>query len=149
MALNKHRFRIRYGETDRMGNYFNSHALTWFEVGRTELSRAMGLPYAEWERRGAMLPVVEAHLNFRAYAGYDEELEMTTQVEIFGRARLKFSNRIERVSDGKLVCDGYTIHAVVDAQGRPMRVPSWAVSLLQGENLTIAAGLSSEEPTQV
>jgi acyl-CoA thioester hydrolase len=130
MLQNTHRFRIRYGETDRMGNYFNSHALTWFEVGRTELSRAMGLPYAEWEKRGVLLPVVEAHLNFRHYAGYDEELEMTTSVEVYGRARLKFANRIVRVTDQAVVCEGYTVHATVDSAGRPMRVPQWALELM-------------------
>ena len=63
--------RVRYSETDQMGTYYNSRALEWFEVGRSELSRSMGLPYAEWEQRGAFLPVVEA----QARLGDLEEIE--------------------------------------------------------------------------
>ena len=48
--------RIRYSETDQMGTFYNSRPLEWFECGRTELLRALGLPYAELEGRGVLLP---------------------------------------------------------------------------------------------
>jgi len=49
------RFRIRYSETDQMGTFYNSRPLEWFECGRTELLRAMGIAYAQMERRGVRL----------------------------------------------------------------------------------------------
>lgn len=55
-------FRVRYSETDQMGTFYNSRPLEWFECGRTELLRAAGLAYAEMERRGVLLPVVESHV---------------------------------------------------------------------------------------
>ena len=60
--------RIRYGETDRMGTFDNARALEWFEVGRTELLRALGVPYREFEVQGFRLPVIEAHVEYRARA---------------------------------------------------------------------------------
>lgn len=124
-------FRVRYSETDQMQTFYNSRALEWFEVGRTELSRAMGLPYSEWERRGVLLPLVEAHLFFRGRAQYDDLLEMTVSLRQEGRARLRFDNRIVHAADSAPVADGYTVHAILSAAtGRPMRAPDWLHSLL-------------------
>lgn len=129
-ARHTFRFRVRYGDTDQMGSYFNSRALDWFEVGRTELSRAMGLPYTEWEARGVYMPVVEAHLKFKARAVYDDLLEQTVTLQMQGRVRLRFENRIVRVSDGVLVCEGYTVHALIDKQGKLVKTPDWVFALL-------------------
>jgi acyl-CoA thioester hydrolase len=118
-------FRVRYGETDQMGSYYNSRALEWFEMGRSELSRAMGLPYTEWEARGVFMPLVEAHVHFRGRASYDELLIQTVRVEPLGRIRLQFNNTIIRAVDQRAVCDGYTVHALVNKEGRPLRMPDW------------------------
>ena len=56
------KLRVRYSETDQMGTFYNSRALEWFEVGRTDWLRQAGIPYAEMEQRGALLPLVEAHV---------------------------------------------------------------------------------------
>ena len=56
------RFRVRYSDTDQMGTVSSDRVLDWFEHGRTELLRAVGLPYVEVERRGVVLPVVEGEL---------------------------------------------------------------------------------------
>ena len=56
--------RVRYSETDQMGTFYNSRALEWFEGGRTELLRAMGVAYANMEARGVLLPLTEAHVEF-------------------------------------------------------------------------------------
>ncbi len=125
-------FRVRYGETDQMGSYFNAHVLTWMEMGRTELSRHLGLPYAEWERRGIYLPVVEAHLKFSGRAPYDTLLEMTTTVEPTGYVRLRFNNRIVWAETKAPVAHGYTIHAVLNREGKPVRLPDWVRQLICG-----------------
>ncbi len=124
-------FRVRYADTDQMGSYYNSRALDWFEYGRTELCRATGTPYAEWERRGVLLPVAEAHVKYRGRAAYDQLLRMTTTVSMSGRARMRFDVTIEHV-DGNPVCSGYTVHAVTDATGKPIRPPQWMLELVGG-----------------
>ncbi|MHB8971087.1 MAG: acyl-CoA thioesterase [Pirellulaceae bacterium] len=124
-------FRVRYSETDQMQTFYNSRALEWFEVGRTELSRAVGVPYAEWEKRGILLPLVEARVFFRGRARYDDLLAMTVALKAEGRARLLFEHHIEQADGSGPVADGYTVHAIVSTEtGRPVRAPDWVVELL-------------------
>ncbi len=127
-------FRVRYSETDQMQTFYNSRALEWFEVGRTELSRAVGVPYSEWERRGILMPLVEARVFFRGRARYDDLLEMKVTLKAEGRARLLFENHIVQAETGAPVADGYTVHAMVSTEtGRPVRAPDWVVELLNKE----------------
>lgn len=129
-------FRVRYSETDQMQTFYNSRALEWFEVGRTELSRALGVPYSEWEQRGILLPLVEAHVFFRGRAQYDDLLEMTVSIRAEGRVRLRFDNRIVQVETGAAVADGFTVHPMLSAEtGRPVRAPDWVQHLLEKESL--------------
>lgn len=127
-------FRVRYSETDQMQTFYNSRALEWFEVGRTELSRSLGVPYSEWERRGILMPLVEARVFFRGRARYDDLLEMNVLLKAEGRARLIFENRIVQAGTGAPVADGYTVHAMVSTEsGRPVRAPEWVLELLEKE----------------
>jgi acyl-CoA thioester hydrolase len=126
-------FRVRYSETDQMQTFYNSRALEWFEVGRTEWMRATGIPYAEWERRGLWLPLVEARVFFRGRARYDDLLEMSVTLRAEGYARLVFENRIVQADGARPVAEGYTVHAMVSAvTGRPVRAPEWVSELLKG-----------------
>jgi len=128
-----HQFRVRYSETDQMQTFYNSRALEWFEVGRTELSRAMGVSYAEWEHRGIRLPLIEAHVYFTGRAKYDDLLEMTTSIHREGRARIRFENHIVQAGGSGVVAHGYTVHAMLGEDGRPVRAPEWVVELLEKE----------------
>jgi len=107
-----------------MGGFYNSRALEWFEVGRTDWLRQAGIPYAEMELRGALLPLIEAHVQFQGRARYDDELVLITHAEMSGKARMRFEITIEHVS-GKAVASGYTVHAIVNAEGKPIRPPQW------------------------
>jgi acyl-CoA thioester hydrolase len=122
-------FRVRYSETDQMGTFYNSRALEWFECGRTELLRAMGLPYAEMERRGVFLPLVEAHVEYRGRARYDDLLKMTSRGSRAGQARLRIDVEIVQSDNGAAVARGYTIHAITDTTGKPIRPPTWLTQL--------------------
>jgi acyl-CoA thioester hydrolase len=115
------RFRVRYSETDQMGTYYNSRVLEWFECGRTELLRALGRPYREMEAQGMLVPVMEAHVEYLGKAQYDDLLEMRSALSMPGRARIRFDHEITHADSGQPVARGYTIHAVTDRSGRPMR----------------------------
>jgi len=124
--------RVRYSETDQMGTFYNSRALEWFECGRTELMRRrLKMSYAALEARGVFLPLVEAHLEFQGGARYDDLLDIKSVAELSGRARLRFDVQITLHETGKAVVSGYTIHAFMDAAGKPMRPPAWFVELMQ------------------
>jgi acyl-CoA thioester hydrolase len=122
--------RVRYSETDQMGTFYNSRALEWFEVARTECLRAAGLPYAEIEKRGMLLPLVEAGLKFRGRARYDDPLRIVTTVTLAGRASVRFEYVIAHAGSGAPVVSGFTEHAVTDTAGRPTRPPEWFAALL-------------------
>lgn len=123
-------FRVRYSETDQMGTFYNSRALEWFECGRTELLRSLGLPYSEIESRGVLLPLVEAHVEYVGRARYDDLLRITTRVSRAGGARLRFDADIAQDLSSAGVARGYTVHAVTDAGGRPVRPPAWLTDVL-------------------
>ena len=127
------RLRIRYGETDQLGSYYNARVLDWFECGRTAFLRAVGIPYAEMEQKGVFLPIVEAHVNYVGRARYDDELDVTTTAALRGKARVRFDVRIAHTQDGGEVAYGYTIHAVTAPSGRPIRPPSWLAKALDEE----------------
>ena len=122
-------FRVRYSETDQMGTFYNSRPLEWFECGRTELLRALGLPYATMEQRGVLLPVVESHVEYLGRARYDDLLRMTSRGSVVGRARVRVDNTIVHAATGAGVARGYTVHAVVDAAGKPIRPPAWLLEI--------------------
>ena len=132
--------RVRYSETDQMGTYYNSRVLEWFECARTELLRSLGLPYAEMERRGALLPLVEAHVEYLGRARYDDPLHLTVWAAPEGRARLRCSVEIIHGDTAKPVARGYTIHGFTDPQGKPIRPPSW---FWQAFELALAKQLQS------
>jgi acyl-CoA thioester hydrolase len=124
--------RVRYPEVDRMGVAHHRNHFVWFEIGRTELMREAGLPYAGLEDAGLYLPVIEATCSYHAPARYDEELRVTTTIETVSPVRATFAYRLERIADGRLLATGTTTHAAIDASGRPRRLPPALRRLVDG-----------------
>ena len=116
-----------------MGVVHHSHFLVWFEVGRTELLREAGCPYADLEREGVWMPVVEASCRYLSPARYDELLEVSTSLAEVGRATARFEYAIRRPSDGRVLATGITRHAATDARGVPRRMPDRLLTLLGAE----------------
>lgn len=116
--------RVRYAETDKMGVAYYANYLVWFEVGRTDWLRDTGRTYRAMEEDGVALPVIEAHCEYRASARYDDELAITTTARMLSPVRLAFDYRVARQADQMLIASGHTIHASVDRQGRPVRLPA-------------------------
>jgi acyl-CoA thioester hydrolase len=117
--------RIRYGETDQMGTFYNAAALDWFECGRTEALRAAGMAYREMESRGVMLPVVEANVKYLGKASYDDLLTIRTTLHRPQGVRIRCDERITIAGTDTPIVTGFTLHAIVDARGRPIRPPTW------------------------
>lgn len=113
------RVRVRYAETDQMGVVYHANYLVWFEVGRVEFIRAMGLDYRTMEEEeGALIAVVEARARYKAPARYDDELIVRTHLAGVRGSVVRFTYAVVRASDGLLLCEGETVHLVV---GRDMR----------------------------
>jgi acyl-CoA thioester hydrolase len=118
------RVRVRYAETDQMGVVYHSNYLVWFEVGRVELIRQMGLNYKQMEEEdGCGISVVDVHVRYRAPARYDDELVIETRLLAARGAVIKFGYRILRISDGILLSEGETVHVCVGRDMKKMCLP--------------------------
>jgi acyl-CoA thioester hydrolase len=125
--------RVRYAETDRMGVVYYANYFVWFEVGRTDLLRHSGWSYREMEADGFALPVVEAHCTYRQPARYDDDLEIKTEGLLLSPVRVRFDYRVVRVSDAHTLAIGHTVHASLDSDGRPRRLPDRVRAILATE----------------
>ena len=115
--------RARYAETDQMGVVHHSVYAVWFEAARSAFSRAVGLAYVEWERRGVLLMVSDLACRFRRPARYDDEVTIGVRVAEVASRRVVFEYRVTG-ADGELLAEGETRHLVVDkASGRPIVIP--------------------------
>ncbi|MDO9573582.1 MAG: thioesterase family protein [Candidatus Contubernalis sp.] len=120
MKSKETKIRVRYQETDSMGVVYYANYLVWFEVGRTEYFRSLGMPYGEFEKNDLYLPAVEAFCHYRAPARYDDLLTVITRVSTFQEVRITFEYEIIRDSDGEVLTTGHSQHAFVNGRGRPV-----------------------------
>src|SRR5579863_1508598 len=114
--------RVRYAETDQMGIVYYANYLVWFELGRVELLRSIGLAYSRLETdHGCILPVIDVSCRYKSPARYDDQILIETRPVLLRGTVLKFAYQIYRNSDqdGKereLLAEGETVHVVCDDQ---------------------------------
>jgi len=129
--MHRYDLRVRYADTDRMGFAYYAHYLRWFEIGRAELIRSLGMSYREVEETGVSLPVVEARCRYLKPARYDDLLVIETGVVRLGRASVRFGYRVVReATDPALLAWGVTEHCFLHRDGRPGRPPAELAGLL-------------------
>ena len=122
--------RVRYPDTDQMGIVYHARYLEYFETGRTEMLRDLGLAYSAIEERGILLPVLEAHVTMRSPARYDEMLTVVSIMHAMPTARMRIDYEITRNDD--LLVTGYTTHAFATSRTmRPVRPPRQFMELMQ------------------
>ncbi|QSQ25218.1 acyl-CoA thioesterase [Pyxidicoccus parkwayensis] len=118
------RLRVIYGDTDQMGVVYYANYFRYFEFARSEYFRSMGGSYAELERSGTQLPVVEASCQYRAPARYDDLIVIRPTVSELRRASIVFTYELFREGEPRtLLCTGRTLHACVGRDGKPTRMP--------------------------
>lgn len=127
MSVITHQVRVRYAETDQMGVVYYANYLVWFELGRVEVLRSLGLSYQTLEVEfDCILPVVEANCRYRAPARYDDVVIIEARPSMLRGSVMKFSYRILRknADDGEplLLAEGETVHVVCgrDFQRKPL-----------------------------
>jgi acyl-CoA thioester hydrolase len=95
----------------------------WFEVGRTEWLRETGWTYQAMEQEGVSLPVIEARCAYLQPARYDDQIEILTRASLLSPVRVRFDYELVRSRDHVVVASGHTVHAALDINGRPRRLP--------------------------
>lgn len=122
--------RVRYAETDMMGVVHHATYPVWFEVGRTDLMRALGLPYTEIEARGYYLMLSGLNVEYRRAARYDDDLTVTTRISALRSRTVTFTYEVRRGEE--LVATGETRHIATDKAYRPARMPDDVIAALSG-----------------
>ncbi|WP_407570278.1 acyl-CoA thioesterase [Deinococcus altitudinis] len=123
-------FRTRYAETDAMGVVHHATYPVWFEMGRSDYMRQIGVPYTEVERLGYYLMLSGLNVKYRAAARYDEVLTLTTHVgEIRSRTSI-FMYELRRGEE--LIATGETHHICTDKNYRPARMPDVILAAFGG-----------------
>jgi len=125
LKINRVNIRVIYADTDAMGIVYHTNYIKWFEIGRTELLRSVGIVYAEMEAQGYNLPLTEAYCNYLSPAKYDQIIVVETELEYLKRASMKFVYTIWDEDRQKALVEGYTIHACTNNLGKIVRIPSF------------------------
>lgn len=123
--------RVRYGETDQMGYVYYGNYSLYYEQGRTEAIKSLGISYKELESKGIMMPVADMKVRYKGPAKYDELLKISTSVpEMPGRS-ITFETKIFN-EEGKLINEGTTNLLFVKADTRkPCSAPEELIEVLK------------------
>ena len=117
-----HRLRVRYADTDRMDMVYHGTYAAYLEAARVEMLRDAGWVYAELEKDGILLPVVQLNLTYKKPARYDQLLEVHTVVAEAPTSKLRLQCEVRFEQD--VLLQGEVILVFVDAKGgRPCRPP--------------------------
>lgn len=122
---------VRYAETDKMGIVHHSNYAVWFEVGRTDFIKKMGIPYSKIEDMGSMLPLIELKCNFISAAKYEDEVIIKTSLKEYTFTRIVFSYEAFRKIDMKKLATGETMHVWTDCELKPVNLKKHAPELYQ------------------
>lgn len=131
MKSDKIQFRVRYGETDQMGFVYYGNYAQYFEIGRTEWLRKLGVTYKKMEENGVMLPVMNLNINYLKPAKYDDLLTLKTTLIKIPSAKIEFSYEIFN-EENELLTTGKTTLVFVNMKtSKPTRAPKYIIEKLQ------------------
>ena len=124
---------VRYAETDAQGVVHHANYLTWFEEGRSEFLRQLGMNYSAFERAGFLVVVAHAEVDYRAPAFYEDRLTVTVTLAKVRSRVLEFTYRVVNQAE-VLLAVGRTVHVVTGRDRRPASLPQeWLSRFRQGE----------------
>ncbi|MDT0557520.1 thioesterase family protein [Ichthyenterobacterium sp. W332] len=123
-------FRIRYGETDQMGVVYHGNYAQYFEMGRTEWLRNLGITYKAMEDNGIMLPVISLQINYKKSACYDDLVKVITTLKKTPTASIEFDYKLVNEKN-EILALGNTVLAFIDmSKNRPTRCPQYILDKL-------------------
>jgi acyl-CoA thioester hydrolase len=123
--------RVRYGETDQMGYMYYGNYAQFYEVGRVEMLRSLGLSYKSFERDGIMMPVLELNCKYLRPARYDDLIRVVTTLKEIPRMRIRFEYALYD-TDNMLLNTGATVLVFVNMNSlKPCLPPAELITKLQ------------------
>jgi acyl-CoA thioester hydrolase len=131
MYIHKEKIRVRYGETDKMGYVYHGNYPLYYEQARTEMMRALGLPYTELEAQNIMMPLIELNIKYYHPAVYDDVITVETSIAKMPTAKIEFAYRLYNEQQ-QLLNEGTTVLAFINAKTRhPCRPPQCFINQLK------------------
>ena len=125
-------YRVKFYDTDTFGIVHHSNYIRWFETGRVEFLRTLGIDLNEMMSDGILFPIVEVGAKFHAPAKFDDELEIETTAEALTKAKMKFNYVIRKCGDEKILAEGNSTN-VFTHDGKICRLPEkYSSRLAQG-----------------
>ena len=122
--------RVRYSETDQMGVVYHGNYAQYFELGRTEWLRNLGITYKDMENKGIMLPVISLTCNFKKSALYDDMLKITTFLVKKPMVKIDFTYEIVNEKN-EMICTGNSTLAFIDIKTeKPTKCPDYLLEKL-------------------
>ena len=124
-------YRVIYGDTDNMGQAYYGNYFRWFEIGRNEMFRSLGLSYKTVEDNGIFLPVSETYCRYSTPAKYDDILVIETTLDPKVKAGIKFDYTIYKEDGKTLLAKGHTKHPCVNKEGKVVRPPEFIKKIIE------------------
>jgi len=125
MLSHKLQIRVRYGETDQMGYVYYGNYAQYFEMGRVEWLRNLGISYKRMEDSGIMLPVLNLNIEYKNPAKYDDLLTIKTTLLKKPSVRIEFGFEVYN-ENKELLTKGYTSLVFIDMKrNRPTKAPKY------------------------
>lgn len=115
-------YRVKFYDTDTMGVVHHSNYIRWFETGRVEFLRELGIDLNDMMNDGILFPIVEVGAKFHAPAHFDDELEIETTAEALTKAKMKFNYVIRRHGEERILAEGTSTN-VFTSDGKICRLP--------------------------
>ncbi len=106
----------RYAETDQMGIVHHSVYPIWFEVGRTDFIKQLGIPYSQLEKEGVMLPLAALNCKYHAPVRYEDEIILETSISKVLAAKIEFHFIVRHKDSGIVAAEGMTLMGIVDTK---------------------------------
>lgn len=113
---------VRYAETDQMGIVHHSNYPIWFEAGRTDFIKKLGLPYSQMEQMGIMLPLIELKCIYKGFAKYEDEIIIRTSMQQLTFTRVTFHYDVLRNGNHVPITEGETMHAWTNQELKPVNM---------------------------
>ena len=115
-------YRVKFYDTDTFGIVHHSNYIRWFETGRVEFLRELGIDLNEMMSDGILFPIIEVSAKFHAPAKFDDELEIETTAEALTKAKMKFNYAIRKCGEEKILAEGMSTN-VFTSDGKICRLP--------------------------
>jgi len=126
-----HPIKVYYKDIDQMGIVYYSRYFEFFEEARTEMLSSIGLDYSNIEENGAMLPVIEAHCEYKKGATFSQDLIVKTYIRELPKVKIKFEYKICPAGSDEILLTGYTVHACTNLEGKPVKMPKYIRKILK------------------